>query len=153
MLPELEKARKLKEKLKAGEVCFGVQLGLSDPAVVEIFGNAGYDWLLVDTEHSATSLQQTRAMLQTGVYTNAVVLARPLVFNPDEIRRFLDNGSPGLVCPFINNGEEARRLVAACRYPPQGISRPWASASGYLFQRCGRIFSDRQRRDHDQSDY
>ncbi len=135
MLPELEKARKLKEKLKAGEVCFGVQLGLSDPGVVEIFGNAGYDWLLVDTEHSATSLPQTRAMLQTGVYTNAVVLTRPLVFNPDEIRRFLDNGSPGLVCPFINNGEEARRLVEACRYPPQGIR-------GHGPRRAGLYFND-----------
>ena len=135
MLPELEKARKLKERLKAGEVCFGAQLALSDPAVVEIFGNAGYDWLLIDTEHSATSLPQTRAMLQAGVGTGSVVLARPLIFDPDEIRRLLDNGSPGLVCPFINNGEKARRLVEACRYPPEGIR-------GYGPRRAGVYFHD-----------
>ena len=135
MLPELEKARKLKERLKAGETCFGAQLALSDPVVVEIFGNAGFDWLLIDTEHSATSLPQVRAMLQAGVGTGAVVLARPLIFDPDEIRRFLDNGSPGLICPFINSGEEARRLVEACRYPPEGIR-------GYGPRRAGMYFHD-----------
>ena len=135
MLPELEKVRKLKERLKAGETCFGAQLALTDPAVVEIFGNAGYDWLLIDGEHTGTSLPQVRAMLQAGVGTPAVVLARPLIFDADEIRRFLDNGSPGLICPFINNGEEAKRLVEACRYPPAGI-RGWGP------RRAGMYFHD-----------
>jgi 4-hydroxy-2-oxoheptanedioate aldolase len=60
-------------------------------------------------------------MLQAAEHTAAVALARPLRLDADEIRRFLDLGSPGVLCPFINNGEEAARLVAACRYPPQGI--------------------------------
>lgn len=133
MLPELEKARKLKKRLKAGEVCFGAQLALSDPVVVEIFGNAGFDWLLIDAEHSATSLPQARSMLQAGVGTSAVVLARPLAFDADEIRRFLDIGSPGLICPFINNGEEAKRLVEACRYPPAGIRGYGPRRAGFYF--------------------
>ncbi|MFN8007754.1 MAG: aldolase/citrate lyase family protein [Terriglobia bacterium] len=41
--------------------------------------------------------------------------------DPDEIRRLLDVGSPGVLCPFVNTAEEALRLVQACRYPPSGI--------------------------------
>jgi len=121
MILELEKARRLKAKLQAGKPCFGAQLALSDPAVAEIFGRAGYDWLLVDTEHSSNNPQTVKAMLQAAGQTQAVLLARPLRFDADEIRRFLDLGSPGVLCPFINTGEEAKRLVQACRYPPAGI--------------------------------
>jgi len=121
MIHELEKARTFKAKLRAGEVCIGAQLALSDPAVAEIFGRAGYDWLVVDTEHAANNNLTVRNMLQAAVHTPAVLLARPLRLDADEIRHFLDLGSPGVLCPFINTGEEARRLVQACRYPPAGI--------------------------------
>jgi 2-keto-3-deoxy-L-rhamnonate aldolase RhmA len=121
MILELEKARRFKTKLRSGKPCWGAQLALSDPAVAEIFGRAGFDWLIVDTEHSSTSLPTVRAMLQAAAPTEAVLLARPLRFDADEIRRLLDLGSPGVLCPFIHTGEEARRLVEACRYPPAGI--------------------------------
>lgn len=121
MTRELVKAREFKAKLKSGKLCVGAQLALSDPAVAEIFGNAGYDWLVVDTEHAASDPPTVRAMLQAAQHTSAVVLARPARLDPDVIRRFLDLGSPGVLCPFINTGEEARSLVQACRYPPAGI--------------------------------
>ena len=121
MILELEKARRFRSKLNSGKPCWGAQLALSDPAVAEIFGRAGFDWLVVDTEHTATSLPTVRAMLQAAAATPAILLARPLHFDADEIRRLLDLGSPGVLCPFINTGEEARRLVEACRYPPAGI--------------------------------
>ena len=121
MILELEKARRLKAKLRSGKPCLGAQLALSDPAVAEIFGRAGYDWLLVDTEHSSSNPLTVKAMLQAAGNTQAVLFARPIRLDPDEIRRFLDLGAPGVVCPFINTGEEAQRLVQACRYPPAGI--------------------------------
>jgi len=121
MILELEKARRLKAKLRSGKPCWGAQLALSDSAVTEIFGRAGYDWLVVDTEHTATNLPTVKAMLQAAAHTEAVLLARPLRFDPDEVRRLLDLGSPGVLCPFVNTGEEAARLVQACRYPPAGI--------------------------------
>jgi len=60
-------------------------------------------------------------MLQAAAHTPAVLLARPLRLDIGEISRFLDLGSPGIICPFINNGDEALRLVQICRYPPAGI--------------------------------
>jgi 4-hydroxy-2-oxoheptanedioate aldolase len=121
MIRELEKARKFKSKVAAGQSCYGAQIALSDPAIVEIFGRAGFDWLVIDTEHAANNTITVRAMLQAGAHTEAVILARPLRLDQDEVRRFLDLGAHGILCPFINTGEEARRLVEACRYPPAGI--------------------------------
>jgi 4-hydroxy-2-oxoheptanedioate aldolase len=121
MIRELEKARKLKAKFQVGVACYGAQLALSDASVAEIFGRAGYDYLILDTEHTANSLPTVKAMLQAAEHTEAVLLARPLRLDVDEIRRLLDLGSPGVLCPFIGSGEEARKLVQACRYPPDGI--------------------------------
>jgi 2-keto-3-deoxy-L-rhamnonate aldolase RhmA len=134
LIAELEKARRFKEKLKRNEVCLGAQIALSDPTVAEIFGRAGFDWLILDTEHSAQTLLTVRGMLQAVAGNDAVALARPLKFDADEIRRFLDLGSPGVLCPFIETGEEAKALVRACRYPPAGI-RSWGPrrAAGYGF--------------------
>ena len=134
MVSELEKAREFKERLRRNEVCLGAQIALSDPAVAEIFGRAGFDWLVLDTEHSAQNPLTVRSMLQSAVVSKAVLLVRPLKLDPDEIRRFLDLGSPGVLSPFVNNGAEARTLVNSCRYPPSG-SRGWGPrrAAGYGF--------------------
>lgn len=134
MIRELEKARRFKQALRNGEARLGAQIALSDPVVAEIFGRAGFDWLVLDTEHSAQTTLTARAMLQASVASDAVLLLRPLRLDPDEIRRFLDLGSPGVFCPFINNGKEAKLLVDSCRYPPAGI-RGWAPrrAGGYGF--------------------
>ncbi len=120
MTPSLAKAINFKAKLQRGDVCLGAQIALHDAAVAEIFGRAGFDWLVIDTEHTASDRLMVRAMLQATEHTPAVTLARPLRLDADEIRRFLDLGSPGVLCPFINNGEEAKCFVQACRYPPAG---------------------------------
>jgi 4-hydroxy-2-oxoheptanedioate aldolase len=124
LIAELEKARKLKERLRAGQPCIGAQIALLDSAVAEIFGHAGFDWLVLDTEHAANDGTSVRAMLQSAAHTPAVALARPIRLDADNIRRYLDLGSPGVLCPFINTGDEARLLVSACRYPTAGI-RGW----------------------------
>jgi 2-keto-3-deoxy-L-rhamnonate aldolase RhmA len=134
MIRELEKAKRFKTLLRQGKPLLGAQISLSDPIVAEIFGRAGFDWLVLDTEHAAQSTLTALAMLQAAVASEAILLLRPLRLDPDEIRRFLDLGSPGVLCPFINNGKEAKLLVDACRYPPAGI-RGWAPrrAGGYGF--------------------
>jgi 2-keto-3-deoxy-L-rhamnonate aldolase RhmA len=134
LIRELEKAKRLKAALKKNQPCLGAQIALSDPIVAELFGRAGFDWLVLDTEHAAQSTLTARAMLQACVASEAVLLLRPLRLDPDEIRRYLDLGSPGVLCPFINNGEQAKLLVDACHYPPEGI-RGWGPrrAGGYGF--------------------
>jgi 2-keto-3-deoxy-L-rhamnonate aldolase RhmA len=121
MTRELEKARALKARLRSGGAAIGAQVELSDPSVVEILGRAGYDWIVVDAEHAPHGSESMQAMLQVGVHGDSVVLSRALRFDPDMIRHYLDLGSPGVLCPFIESGEQAELLVSACRYPPAGI--------------------------------
>jgi len=132
MTRELEKARALKRRLRDAEVVLAAQIGLNDPAVVEILGDAGFDVLVVDAEHAPHSPENMQAMLQAGMAGDAVVLARPPRLDPDLIRLYLDIGSPGVLCPFIETREQAERLVSACRYPPAG-------ARGFGPRRAGRF--------------
>lgn len=124
MLRALEKSKKLKDRIYAGEPVLGTQLALQDPASMEIFGRAGFDWASVDTEHSAQSLLTVQAMMQAALGWDVVPFVRPLILDHDEIRRFLDIGASGLLCPFIETADQAKRLVDACRYPPRG-KRGW----------------------------
>ena len=121
MTRELEKARLVKQRLRAGDVVLAAQIELNDPAVIEILGTTGFDLLVVDTEHSPHSPENVQAMLQAGMNGDAVVLARPMKLDAELIRLYLDLGSPGVLCPFIETAEQAALLVSACRYPPVGI--------------------------------
>jgi 2-keto-3-deoxy-L-rhamnonate aldolase RhmA len=120
MTRELEKARAVKERLATGQVVLAALIGLADPAVVEILGDTGFDVLVIDAEHGPRSPESVQAMLQAGASGGAVVLARPLRLDPDLIRLYLDLGSPGVLCPFIETREQAELLVSSCRYPPAG---------------------------------
>ena len=133
MANEIEKALRFKARLRAGECLIGAQLGLTDPSIAEIFGNAGYDWISLDTEHAPHGIDTLKHMLQAAASTSAVLLARPRKLDLDEIRLYLDTGSPGVMCPFINSGEEAVRLVEFCRYPPAGI-RGWGPRRAVIME-------------------
>jgi 2-keto-3-deoxy-L-rhamnonate aldolase RhmA len=132
MQHELEKARLLRARLDRGEACLGTQAALLDPAVMEIFGAAGFDWIAIDTEHAAHSPVTVRAMLQAAASTAAVAIVRLLRLNAGEINRMLDLGAGGVLCPFVNTPDAARTLVAAAHYPPHGV-RSWGPrrAGGY----------------------
>ena len=121
MTRELDKARLIKDRLREGGLVLAAQIELHDPAVVEILATTGFDLLVVDTEHSPHSPENVQAMLQAGVAGEAVVLARPMRLDTELIRLYLDLGSPGVLCPFIETAEQAALLVSACRYPPAGI--------------------------------
>ncbi len=120
MRVELEKARNLRSRLEAGHSCVGAQASLIDPTVMEIFGAAGFDWIAIDTEHGAHSPVSVRAMLQAAAHTGAVAIVRVLRLDGRDIGRMLDLGAGGILCPFIDTEENARALVAATRYPPEG---------------------------------
>jgi 4-hydroxy-2-oxoheptanedioate aldolase len=109
---------RLKARLRAGEVTHGVWLGLADPYAAEIAATAGFDWLLIDGEHAPNDLRSLSA--QIAVLGERAVLRLP-DGDPVKIKQALDIGAQSLVIPMVESAEEARRLVAATRYPPQGF--------------------------------
>ena len=127
---------RLKDLLDEGKPAFGAQLRFGSPAVAELAGLAGFDWLLIDTEHAPQTPVSVQAQIQAACCTPATPVVRVTRTDPDLIKLYLDMGAMGIVVPFVNTPEEAKTGADACRYPPRG-TRGWGPhrAAGYgLFE-------------------
>ena len=111
----------LKRALAAGRQQIGLWSTLAAPTAAEVIAGSGFDWILLDTEHAPNDVITVHRQLQAmqGSPTSAVV--RPFWNDPVLFKRLLDIGVQTLLVPFVQNADEARRAVAATRYPPQGI--------------------------------
>ena len=87
----------------------------------EIIADCGFDWVLLDTEHSPNDIPILVTQLQGMMRGTATPVVRPAWNDAVLIKRILDSGATSLLIPFVQNAEEAERAVAATRYPPQGI--------------------------------
>ncbi|WP_299414939.1 aldolase/citrate lyase family protein [uncultured Sulfitobacter sp.] len=99
----------------------GLWVSLSSPFAAEVTAPAGYDWALVDMEHSPNDYFSVLGQLQAFAATDTTAIVRPEWNNPVIVKRLLDLGVPGLLFPMIQNVEEAEKAVASTRYPPHGI--------------------------------
>ncbi len=111
----------LKELLRAGKTAVGAQLRFGSPAIAELFGIAGFDWILLDSEHAPQSPITIQSQLQAVGTTTTTAIARLHKNDHDLIRLYLDMGAMGVLVPFINTPDQAKLGAQACRYPPQGI--------------------------------
>ena len=93
----------------------------ASPIVAEAVGHAGFDWAVVDMEHSPLDLMSLVHMLQAISGTRMVPVVRVPWNDTVSIKRVLDAGAQTLLVPFVQNADEARAAVAASRYPPQGV--------------------------------
>ncbi len=111
---------KLKAKLKAGELSLGTWITLGNAAIAEIFSRAGYDWVVVDLEHSTISIDQAGELIRTIELAGASPLVRLTSNDKNLIKRVMDAGAHGVVVPNVNTSQEASKAVAATRYAPLG---------------------------------
>jgi len=111
---------KLKSKLRAGEVCLGTWITLGNAAIAEIFSRAGFDWVVVDLEHSTISIDRAGELIRTIELAGASPLVRLTSNDTNLIKRVMDAGAHGVVVPNVNTSEEASKAVAATRYAPFG---------------------------------
>jgi 4-hydroxy-2-oxoheptanedioate aldolase len=117
---DLQKNR-FKHALAAGKVQIGLWCSLCSNIAAEIVSHSGYDWLLLDTEHSPNEVPDILAQLQASQAGTAHAIVRPAWNDPVLIKRYLDIGAQTVLLPYVQNADEARRAVAATRYPPHGI--------------------------------
>lgn len=110
-----------KRDLKAGKRLLGCWASLASPITTEILGLAGFDWLLIDGEHSPNELGTFITQLMALKDSPSAPFVRPQWNDTVVIKRLLDAGFYNLLVPFVENAEEAERAVAATRYPPQGV--------------------------------
>lgn len=110
-----------KHAIKAGKLQIGLWNSLCSNIVTEVVCYSGFDWLLLDTEHSPNELPAVMAQLQSVQRGTATPIVRPAWNDAVLIKRILDIGAQSILVPFVQNVEEAKRAVAATRYPPEGI--------------------------------
>jgi 4-hydroxy-2-oxoheptanedioate aldolase len=99
----------------------GLWCSLASPISTEIVAGSGFDWLLLDMEHSANDLRDIYGQLQAMSEGSAHAMVRVPSDEPITIKRILDTGVQSLMIPNIDDADQARRAVAATRYAPRGV--------------------------------
>ncbi|MRH29065.1 2-dehydro-3-deoxyglucarate aldolase [Microbacterium sp. SYP-A9085] len=125
----------------ASRPLIGMWACTGSPVMAEIDAGSGLDWLLIDMEHSANSLQSVLVQLQVVAAYPITPLVRVRWGDLVEIKQVLDLGAQNLLVPMVSSADEARAAVAATRYPPAGVrgvgsalarSARWNRVDGYL---------------------
>lgn len=106
--------------LRENRVSLGTLTLLQEPAVAEIVGSLGYDFLVIDTEHAAADEQTVLAMVRAAEAAGATPLIRVRHAEEKELLWALDTGAGGVVVPVVETAEQAARAVDAAKYPPVG---------------------------------
>lgn len=119
----------------------GLWLSLAQPYTTEVCATAGFDWLLIDGEHAPNDVRSTLAQLQAAAPYRSHPVVRIVQGDAALVKQMLDIGVQTLLVPMIDTPEQARAMVAATRYPPQGIrgvgaavarASRWAMRADYL---------------------
>lgn len=131
---------KLKRKLKAGETQIGAFITAPCPEVVEVLAVTGYDFVILDTEHTASGIETVVDMMRAAEVYGMVPIVRVPDDTPKNIARYLDVGAYGVQIPMVHTAEQAARIVEAMKFMPEGKR----GMSGGRGTRWGRIEDYRQ---------
>jgi 2-dehydro-3-deoxyglucarate aldolase/4-hydroxy-2-oxoheptanedioate aldolase len=117
---EVNNLERFKESAKE-KLCLGMVITLSDPAVSELAGDAGWDFTWIDMEHAPLTIETTLMHVMALRGTGTAPFIRVPGNNPIIIKPLLELAPAGVIIPMVNTAAEAASAVAACRYPPNGI--------------------------------
>ena len=131
-----------KRRLLAGETLIGCWCSLANPITTEVLGIAGFDWLLLDGEHSPNDVRTFIPQLMALKDSASAPIVRPSWNETVEIKRLLDAGFYNFLVPFVQTADDARRAVAATRYPPEGVRGVSVSQRSNRFGTVADYFRD-----------
>jgi 4-hydroxy-2-oxoheptanedioate aldolase len=111
----------LRERWQRGEPTIGAWCTIPSPWTAEVAARTGHDWVCVDTQHGLIGYDMMLPMLQAITAGGVPSFVRVPWNEPGTIMKALDAGAGGVIVPMVNSPEEARSVVGACRYPPDGF--------------------------------
>lgn len=111
---------KFKAQLQSGGGDFGLWFGLANNIAAEICAQSGFDWLMIDAEHSPLSDKDILSCLQALAPYDVSPIVRPVSGDKNVLKRLCDIGVQTFLVPMIDNAKEAEAVVAAVKYPPTG---------------------------------
>ena len=112
---------KLKDNLKKGRLQIGAFVTAPCPEVVETLGLAGYDFVILDTEHTASGIETVVNMMRGAEIYGMTPIVRVCDSTPKIISRYQDVGAFGIQVPMIHTAEQAAECVRAAQFPPNGL--------------------------------
>lgn len=118
-----------KQALKNGDHLIGCWSSFAEAVTAEIMGTAGFDWLVIDGEHAPNDIRSIRDQLIALAASPTHPVVRIPVGDTALIKMVLDAGAQTILVPMVESAEQARDLVRACHYPPQGVRGVGAMAS------------------------
>ena len=110
----------LKSRIRRGELTIGSWLSFGFTPISEMMASSGFDWLVVDMEHTGIDSADAMAMIQVVDLAGCVPLVRVGANDPLLIKRALDAGAHGVVVPMVNSRQDAERAASATFYAPRG---------------------------------
>lgn len=113
---------RLKENLKAGKAQIGAFITAPCPEVVEVLGCAGFDFVVLDTEHTASGIETVVDMMRAAEVYGMTPIVRVPDDTPKNLARYLDVGAHGVQIPMVHTAEQAAAIVKAMKYPTRGMS-------------------------------
>ena len=123
-----------KTALREGKTQFGCWVSLANAYTTEMMGTAGFDWLLIDNEHSPNDLRSTLEQLQVLQASSSHAIVRVSLGETYIIKQMLDAGAQSILVPMVESAEQARDLVRDVTYPPKG-----RRGVGYALARASRF--------------
>lgn len=132
------RVNKTKTKLSEGKAVFGTICNLRDPAVVEMIGWAGYDFVFIDMEHSGTDFAHVQALVRAAEMGDVTPLVRIREGAYATISPLLEMGVQGFVIPRVKNTAELREAIRWTKFPPEG-HRGVCSNGGRMWRYSGTI--------------
>jgi 4-hydroxy-2-oxoheptanedioate aldolase len=119
---------RMKAKMARGEPALGCSLMFPSPQLVEMLGHAGFDWVLLDTEHGSLSPADVEVMAMAADAVGITAIARPRSNAAADIQAMMDRGVAGVQVPHVNSAADARRAVSAVKFGP-GAARGLAAGT------------------------
>ena len=110
-----------KAGLRAKQWQVGLFVGMASTISMEILAGSGFDWLVIDAEHTPNTPAGVLAQMQAAAMHPVRVAVRPMSHDPALIKQYLDAGAQTLIVPLVDDAVQAGALVRAVRYPPEGI--------------------------------
>ena len=126
-----------KEAIKAGKPQIGFWLMLASPYATEVCASCGFDWVLIDGEHSPNDIPLMAASLQSVAGYGPQAVARVPIGDSTLIKQYLDIGAQTILVPMVDTAEQAADMVRAMRYPPHGIRGVGAGSGNPLNRSTG----------------
>ena len=114
------------------KLSIGTWQSLPSESIAEIFANAGYEWIVIDLEHSTITINQVEQLIRVIDLAGSKPFVRLSGHDPAQIKRVLDAGAKGILAPMIETQNQIEKIISACHYPPYGIrGMGLARAQGY----------------------